>query len=122
MLEGAPATAYKNSKVPLLIPMNTAAKKIQANRDKSPDAQSSPGLTQNTCHVEIEDGIPGKPSTAGRAGKTVSIARLKELAHSHIPSYHPLRDLLLVEKDTMPMEEYLVKLEIWLRLIRRMPG
>jgi hypothetical protein len=42
--------------------------------------------------------------------------KLKELTLTEIPKGHPLRDVLLAEKDHLPVDEYLAKMEVWLFL------
>jgi hypothetical protein len=46
----------------------------------------------------------------------LSMRKLKELALTMIPKDHPLRDVLLAEKDYLTVDEFLVKLEVWLTL------
>ena len=40
----------------------------------------------------------------------------KDLAVSRIPQDHPLREVILAEKDEIEVEEFLLKLEVWLNL------
>jgi hypothetical protein len=52
--------------------------------------------------------------------KIINIRSLKQFAFEMFPKEPPLRDLLLTEKDEMPAEEFIIKLEIWLKLIRKL--
>jgi hypothetical protein len=50
----------------------------------------------------------------------VNIGTLKQFASQVLPKDSPQRDLLLTEKDELPAEEFIVKLEIWLKLLRKL--
>jgi hypothetical protein len=50
--------------------------------------------------------------------KEVDISPLKQFAAEKLPD-SPLRDLILQEKNTMPPEEYVIKVDVWLKLLRR---
>ena len=52
-----------------------------------------------------------------RNGRMLPMRKLKELALTEIPKGHPLRDVLLDEKDYLTVDEYLTKMEVWLMLI-----
>jgi hypothetical protein len=45
-----------------------------------------------------------------------SMEQLKEYALRELPVDHPLRTVLLAEKDAIPEEEYRAKMKIWLNL------
>ena len=47
---------------------------------------------------------------------TVDIRPLKQFAASKLPSDHSLRTVLLVEEDTLPAEEFLAKVKMWVKL------
>ncbi len=51
--------------------------------------------------------------------KTVSIGGLKELVLARFPEDHPLRDVILAERDNMTGPEVVAKLETWLLLLSR---
>jgi hypothetical protein len=51
--------------------------------------------------------------------KIINIRSLKQFAFEMLPKESPLRDLLLTEKDEMPAEEFIIKLEIWLKLLKK---
>ena len=51
--------------------------------------------------------------------KIVNIQRLKSLAYERLPIHSILRELLISEKDYMEAEEFLIKLDIYLKLMRR---
>ena len=50
----------------------------------------------------------------------VDIRSLKHFAFEMLPKEAPLRDLLLTEKDEMLAEEFLIKMEIWFKLLRKL--
>ena len=49
--------------------------------------------------------------------KTVNIQLLKQFAYEKLLTSSILRDILLSEKQHLPVSEFLVKTEIWLKLI-----
>lgn len=49
----------------------------------------------------------------------VDMKRLKQFASEKLSHQMILRDLILNEKDFMPSTEFLVKLQIWLTLLKR---
>jgi hypothetical protein len=50
----------------------------------------------------------------------INIRTLKQFAYELLPKESPLRDLLLTEKDELPADEFIIKLEIWLKLLRKL--
>ncbi len=54
-------------------------------------------------------------------GHLVPIGSLKELVLSRFPEGHPLRDVILAERDYLAPGEFLAKMEIWGVLLRRRP-
>ena len=46
----------------------------------------------------------------------LEIKRLKEWSISHLPPSSTLRNVLLHEKDSISIEEFLIKIPIWLQL------
>lgn len=51
--------------------------------------------------------------------KIVNIQRLKEFALTYLPSDSTLRELILLEKDEMSGEEFIIKSEMYLKILRR---
>jgi hypothetical protein len=49
----------------------------------------------------------------------ISIKSLKKFVYEHLPTNSTIRDLILAEPDQMSTQEFLIKMEIWLRLIPR---
>ena len=49
----------------------------------------------------------------------VSIKTLKTFVYENLPASSPLRDLILAEPERMPVQEFIIKTGIWLRLMRR---
>jgi hypothetical protein len=47
----------------------------------------------------------------------VNINRLKLWAKRNLPSGSHLRELLLIEKDLLTIDEFLSKMDVWLKLI-----
>lgn len=48
----------------------------------------------------------------------VDVRRLKNFAFQKLPKDSELRDILLTERDLLNINEFLVKIEIWLKLLR----
>jgi hypothetical protein len=53
---------------------------------------------------------------AGAAARKVTIRALKEFASERLPKGSALRDLLLTEKDELTAEEFLSKMDVWIRV------
>jgi thermostable 8-oxoguanine DNA glycosylase len=51
--------------------------------------------------------------------KFVDFRRLKSHVYERLPTNSVLRELILSEKDYMEIEEFLIKLDIYLKLMRR---
>ena len=56
--------------------------------------------------------IPGERTNPER----ISIKPMKDLVLSQFPPKHPLRDVILAEKDTMTRDELTAKMEVWVIL------
>jgi hypothetical protein len=52
--------------------------------------------------------------------KMVNMRSLKQFAFKMLPKELPLRDLLLTEKDELTAQEFIIKLEIWLKLNKKL--
>jgi hypothetical protein len=50
----------------------------------------------------------------------INIRSLKQFAFEMLPKESPLRDLLLTEKDELPAEEFLIKLDVWFKLLKKL--
>jgi hypothetical protein len=50
--------------------------------------------------------------------KTVNITKLKDFVMENFPPESELRELILSEKDVMPVEDFLSKSELWFKLLR----
>lgn len=50
--------------------------------------------------------------------KMVNIRSLKQFAFEMLPKGSSLRDLLLTEKDALSAEEFLIKLDVWFKLLK----
>lgn len=50
---------------------------------------------------------------------TVDIKKLKVFAFEKFSKDCPLRDVLLAERDLLGVHEFLIKLDVWLKLLRR---
>ena len=51
--------------------------------------------------------------------QAVNIKPLKGLVATNFPVNSIVRTLILEEPETMPAEEYVIKVGIWLRILRR---
>ncbi|MEM3882627.1 MAG: hypothetical protein QXO23_04495 [Candidatus Methanomethyliaceae archaeon] len=49
----------------------------------------------------------------------MNIRHLKEFAASSLPQGSALRDIILADRDELGAEEFLAKVEVWARLLRR---
>jgi len=49
--------------------------------------------------------------------KAVDIRQLKQYVLEHLPETAPLFQVLLSEKDVLTIKEYVVKAEVWWRLV-----
>ena len=49
----------------------------------------------------------------------VNIKTLKTFVFENLPAQCTLRDLILAEPDQLTAQEFLIKTEIWLKLLRR---
>jgi len=57
--------------------------------------------------------------TASRLASDIGIRPLKDLVVSAFPEDHPLRTVILAEKDELPPSEFVAKMEVWLVLLNR---
>jgi hypothetical protein len=48
---------------------------------------------------------------------SISTRRIKSFALSHLPEGHPLRQVILAEKEELTAEEFMAKMEIWVILL-----
>jgi len=51
----------------------------------------------------------------------VNIKRLKTFVFENFPQGAPVRELLLMEDDELAAADFLLKLEVWLRLLKMEP-
>jgi hypothetical protein len=56
-------------------------------------------------------------STLRDSPQSVSTKGIKAFVSSHLPSNHPLRQVVLAEKEKLMCEEFLAKMEVWLVLL-----
>jgi hypothetical protein len=56
-------------------------------------------------------------STLPNSPQSVSTKRIKTFVSSHFSSDHPLRQVILAEKEKLTPEEALAKMEVWLVLL-----
>ena len=52
----------------------------------------------------------------------IDVRRIKQFAAREMPKGCPLREILLMEHDVLGVEEFLFKLEIWLKLLEGWHG
>jgi hypothetical protein len=53
------------------------------------------------------------------AQESLSIRGLKDLVLSQFPEDHPLREVILAERDRVTPVEFLAKMEVWVVLLSR---
>lgn len=51
-------------------------------------------------------------------GRRIDIRSLKEFARQHLPRDSALREIILSDRDVLDAEEFLVKVDVWLKLLR----
>jgi hypothetical protein len=51
-------------------------------------------------------------------GRRVDIRSLKEFARTELPRRSALREVILGDRDELTAEEFLVKIDVWLKLAR----
>jgi hypothetical protein len=56
-------------------------------------------------------------STLRDSPQSVSTKGIKAFVSSHFPSDHPLRQVILAEKEKLTGEEFLAKMDVWLVLL-----
>jgi len=57
--------------------------------------------------------------SAKRVQTRIDLRRLKAFALDRLPAGSSLRDVLLSEESEMPADEFIHKLSVWLKLLRR---
>jgi hypothetical protein len=63
--------------------------------------------------------LPTEDVPALPGEKVLSIRSLKDLAIALFPEDHPLREVILAEKDVLTPVEFLAKMEVWTVLLNR---
>jgi hypothetical protein len=70
--------------------------------------------------------VPSEPLAIPRAanprsseGRVLSIRGLKEFVMARFPEEHPLRAVILAERDLLTPAELLAKMEVWSVLLNR---
>jgi len=58
-------------------------------------------------------------TSGGPQVRFVSIRPLKDLVLAHFPEGHPLREVILAERDALSPNEFVAKLETWAFLLNR---
>ena len=48
----------------------------------------------------------------------IDISKLKEFAYRRLPRSSQLRDLIISEKELLCIDEFLAKIEVWLKIAR----
>jgi len=62
--------------------------------------------------------MEGSSTSTSRTGY-LDLVALKKYAQEKLHPSSPLRDLLLSERDRLSVDEFLAKMDLWLRLMRR---
>lgn len=82
--------------------------------------QEKDGRPKETIGPETSArGQPAPVRDEGSLPKMVAVRPLKELVLSRFPENHPLRHVILAEKDFIMAEEFLAKMEVWAVLVSR---
>jgi hypothetical protein len=61
-----------------------------------------------------------KPNSEDSTKPTVDIRKLKSLVAQQFPRDSAIHDILLTEGDIISVPDFLIKVDIWLRLLRRL--
>lgn len=103
--------------------LRRASVRVQAPKD------AEPGRTAVPCSERLHgegEGLPVGRRTGERAGshsaataRTLEMRPLKDLVLTRFPEDHPLREVILAEKDLLTPSEFVVKMEIWAVLLNR---
>ncbi|MEM2614459.1 MAG: hypothetical protein QXO15_09615 [Nitrososphaerota archaeon] len=56
--------------------------------------------------------------SASKSSKRLSMKSLKDFALNNLPKGSVLREVLLMEKDELEVNEFLIKMDIWLKLFK----
>jgi hypothetical protein len=62
---------------------------------------------------------PGAPAPTTSTGKALSIRSLKDFVIARFPEDHPLRAVILAERDVLTPAEFLAKMVVWTVLLSR---
>lgn len=62
---------------------------------------------------------PDEPLHIAETRRSVRIRPLKEWVLARFPEDHPLREVILAEKDVLTAAEFLAKMEVWTVLLNR---
>lgn len=71
-----------------------------------------------TCRRPGDHGMEGSTTSTSRT-RFLDLVALKRYALEKLHPASPLRELLLSEKDRLNVEEFMAKMDLWLRLMRR---
>ncbi len=63
--------------------------------------------------------IPLASSRGPPSGEALSIRSLKEFVTARLPEDHPLRAVIVAERDALTPAEFLAKMEVWAVLLSR---
>jgi hypothetical protein len=89
------------------------------------DPGATPGRFTPGFRVTGGEGlkVEGRGDPAIESGRgvaalaSVSIRGLKDLVLAHFPEGHPLREVILAERDRLTPAEFLAKMEVWVVLL-----
>ncbi|MEM3733276.1 MAG: hypothetical protein QXK81_07225 [Candidatus Bathyarchaeia archaeon] len=56
--------------------------------------------------------------SASKSSKRLSMKSLKDFALNNLPKGSVLREVLLMEKDELEVNEFLIKMDVWLKLFK----
>jgi hypothetical protein len=92
----------------------------------SPRERTKPGATgrrrvpppRRRDAAEAPPGATRVPKASWRAAD-IGIRPLKDFVVFAFPEDHPLRTVILAERDHLPPSEFLAKMEVWLVLLNR---
>ncbi len=54
-----------------------------------------------------------------QVSRRINLKELKEFALTYLPKKSLLRDMILSEKEHITVNEFIVKIDMWLKLLRR---
>lgn len=96
---------------------------MKSERSDKKRAESIESGPQGSVKHSKEPKATPRPSKGhmrvARGSHPISMDGIKAFVSSHFPPGHPLREVILAEKENLEPEEFLAKMETWLILLNQ---